>query len=143
MNHFVMIEPLQPPCQSYPYVLAVEDDQDNMLLLSYIVGKLKYKLLKAEDGVTALSLATTYLPHLIILDFILPQLNGFQVMEKLRQNKLTQRIPVIAVTGLVSAEDQVMIRQSGCIDYVCKPYLLEELESKILFYVQSSKSFFG
>ncbi|MEM8779518.1 MAG: response regulator [Cyanobacteria bacterium P01_G01_bin.49] len=118
-----------------PCILVVEDDEDNLLIVSYVVEKFPYLLLKATDSVTALSLANAYLPDLIILDMVLPNLDGFYFMNQLKQNPLINHIPVIAVTGLVSQESQQQIKEVGCVDYLSKPYLLKELEERICYHL--------
>lgn len=117
----------RPPC-----ILAIEDDEDNLLVAGYVVEKLNCRFLKATDSMTALSIAHSHLPDLIILDMILPDFDGFYFMNQLKQNPLTAHIPVIAVTGLVYADSQQQIQQAGCVDYLSKPYLLEDLESCIV-----------
>lgn len=109
-------------------ILAVDDHDDSLLLITQILTRHDRTLLTAQNGETALTLAQTFRPDLILLDIVLPDLSGFEVVHRLRQNAATASIPVIAVTALARADDRQKLLQAGCNDCVSKPYLLEDLE---------------
>lgn len=111
-----------------PLVLVVDDNEDNLLLLAFVLEQLGCELLTAADGQTALDLAKSYQPTLILLDMMLPDLDGIEVCSRLRQNPLTANIPVIAVTAMARPEDRERILGAGCNEYVSKPYAVDELE---------------
>ncbi|MBW4651081.1 MAG: response regulator [Kastovskya adunca ATA6-11-RM4] len=123
---------------SRPLVLAVDDDEDNLLLMAYALEQPNCTLLAAKDGKSALSLAQTYQPNLILLDILLPDLSGIEVVSQLRQDPRTAKIPVIAVTAFAKPEDRERLIVAGCNDYICKPYLLEDLEALIQPYLSSA-----
>lgn len=113
-------------------VLLVDDDADNLVLLSYQISLLMpCGILSATEGHTALSLARTVQPDLILLDMMLPDLDGFQVVDHLKHDPLTHGIPVIAVTAMARLQDRERALQAGCDDYICKPYDLDVLEAAI------------
>ena len=85
----------------------------------------------ATDGQTALKLAEKHQPDLILLDVMLPDVNGLEVVHRLRQNRQTMTIPVIAVTALARVEDRDSLLEAGCNNYISKPYMLDELEAVI------------
>lgn len=114
-----------------PLVLAVDDDEDNLLLLAEVVKDMDCLCITATSGRTALFLAQVYLPHLILLDIMLPDIHGIEIINRLRQNQNTHTIPLVAVTALASATDKERILLAGCNDYISKPYMLDELEAKI------------
>ncbi|MBD2741733.1 response regulator [Coleofasciculus sp. FACHB-1120] len=114
-----------------PLVLAVDDDEDNLLLLSYVLEPLNCSIITAVDGHTAFEKARTEQPSLILLDIMLPDLDGLQIVRQLREDSHTRTIPVIAVTALARPEDRERILAAGCNDYISKPYLLEDLEAVI------------
>jgi CheY-like chemotaxis protein len=118
-----------------PVVLAVDDDADNLLVMTYVLELLDCLFITAGDGQTALSLAQTHQPKLILLDIILPSLNGLEVIARLKQVPQTRGIPIIAVTSLVSIADREEILRAGCSDYISKPYVLEDLEAIIRRYL--------
>ena len=114
-----------------PIILAVEDEADNLLLLCHTLILFKFNFITATEGQTALELATKYEIDLVLLDLLLPDTNGFEIASLLRQNKLTQDMPIIAVSGLSKQEDRDRALELGCNDYLLKPYLIDELKTKI------------
>lgn len=119
-----------------PSVLAVDDDDDNLLLLIYTLQRYECSLLTARDGKSALSLAKTHQPDLILLDLRLPDVNGIEILRRLRQHPPTSIIPVVAVTALARKEDRQQVLLAGGNGYVRKPYLLEELEATLEKYLR-------
>lgn len=119
---------LQPLLIGGHRLLAVDDDDDNLLLLTHTLARLDRSLLTAQNGRTALRLARTWQPNLILLDILLPDLSGFEVVNQLKQTAATANIPIIAVTALARADDRQKLLQAGCNDCISKPYLLEDLE---------------
>ena len=118
-----------------PLVLVVDDNQDNLMLLAFLVEQLDCTIITASNGQTALDLAQTYQPALILLDMMLPDLDGMEVLSRLRQNSLTITIPVIAVTAMARPEDRDRILSAGCNEYVTKPYAIDELEVLLRHYL--------
>lgn len=121
----------QGSASQHPLVLAVDDDEDNLLLLTYSLALFGYSSISTADGETALLLVRNYRPDLILLDIVLPDLSGVDVVQRLKQDLQTTMIPVIAVTGLAGAEDRDKLLQAGCSDYISKPYILENLQGII------------
>lgn len=118
-----------------PLALVVDDNEDNLLLLTFVLEQLNCQFITAIDGQTALDLAQRYQPALILLDIMLPDLDGFEVFSRLRQNPLTARIPVIAVTAMARPEDQERLLSAGCNEYVTKPYMVDDLEDLLRRYL--------
>ena len=114
-----------------PVILVVEDEVDNLLLLCHTLIFLRLNFITATEGQTALELATKYEIDLVLLDLLLPDTNGFEIASLLKQNKSTQNMPIIAVSGLSKQEDRDRALELGCNDYLLKPYLIEELKTKI------------
>ena len=111
-----------------PLVLVVDDNEDNLLLLAFLLEQLGCTIITAADGQAALDLAQQQKPSLILLDMMLPDLDGMEVLHRLRKNSLTVNIPVIAVTAMARVEDRERILSAGCNEYVSKPYVVDELE---------------
>ncbi len=118
-----------------PLVLVVDDNEDNLLLLAFLVEQLDCRIITAAEGQTALDLAQTYLPSLILLDMMLPDLDGMTVLSRLRENPLTAKTPIIAVTAMARAEDRERILAAGCDEYVTKPFIIDDLEALLRRYV--------
>jgi CheY-like chemotaxis protein len=123
------------PIAKSPVILAVDDDEDNLVLLTYALEPLECKIITAVDGHEALEIASNQQPDLILLDIMLYPIDGIQIISQLRQNPQTKNIPVVAVTALARPEDRKRILDAGCNDYITKPYLLDELESLICRYL--------
>lgn len=124
------------PSITAPSILAVENNVDNLLLLSYVLEALNFKFYGVIDSTKVLDLAVDKTPDLILLNIIMPNMSGFEVISQLKSNLFTRNIPVIAVTGLTNLEHQAMIKRADFADYICKPFLLEELEDKVAKYLQ-------
>lgn len=124
------------PILSRPLVLVVDDHEDNLMLISLAVEQLLgCSLITAKDGYTTISLAQLYQPDLILLDIIMPELNGLEVIRHLKQHPETKHIRIIAVTALAKLEDCDRILAAGCDDYISKPYMLEDMEVLIRRYL--------
>lgn len=120
---------------SKPVILAVDDDEDSLLLLSYVLEPLNCTILTETNGQSALDRAVLSKPDLILLDIVLPGINGVDCIQFLKQHPETKHVPIIAITALASSEERQQILQMGCNDYISKPYMLDELEAIIRRYL--------
>ncbi|NES23750.1 MAG: response regulator [Symploca sp. SIO3E6] len=114
-----------------PLVLVVDDDEDNLLLMTHVLDHLGCSWITAVDGMSALQKAQTAQPALILLDILMPHMNGAEVLARLKENSKVQQIPVIAVTALANTSEREDIMLAGFDDYVSKPYMLEEVEAAL------------
>ena len=120
-----------------PLIMAVDNDEDNRVLAARAVKELfDCRAIAAVDGQTAISLAHLTQPDLILLDILLPDINGTEVVRRLKQHPDTNTIPIIAVTALAQATDRSTLLGAGCDDYLSKPYMLEDLEAVIRRHLQ-------
>lgn len=103
-----------------PTVHVVEDNPDNMISIKAIL-KDKFDILESTDGASGLKLASEQLPDLILLDMILPEMAGTEVVKSLKSNKKTRDIPVIAITASVLKHNKESYFEAGCDDLVAKP----------------------
>jgi DNA-binding response OmpR family regulator len=113
-----------------PRILIVDDENDFIELLQYKLAGRGYELIVANDGVHALSQARTLKPNLILLDILLPDLDGLSVCEILRRQPATKKIPIIfmsALTGDVTKRTATMQAD----DFFTKPLDLNRLEQRI------------
>lgn len=104
-----------------PTILIVDDDPSNLSALSALLAP-HYEVLAAPSGERALRIAADALPDLILLDVLMPEMDGYQVLVRLRADASTYGIPVIFVTGMDSALDEEKGFTLGAVDYVTKPY---------------------
>jgi|SRR5919199_1425340 CheY-like chemotaxis protein len=121
---------------SKPLILAVDDDEDNLLLLAYALEPLGCGLVTAADGLTALRRAQAHHPDIILLDILMPYMDGTEVVAQLRKDPKTKTIPVIAVTALARREDRERLLRAGFNDYLSKPYMIEDIETLVRHYLR-------
>ncbi|MDZ8049935.1 MAG: response regulator [Aulosira sp. ZfuVER01] len=114
-----------------PLILAVEDHDDNLALISYALESFGCGFICQADSINTVVVAKEYQPDLIMLDILLPSLSGIEVVRYLKQEPLTCKIPVVAVTALASKEDKERILRAGFDAYLSKPYMIDELETMI------------
>jgi two-component system alkaline phosphatase synthesis response regulator PhoP len=114
-----------------PRVLVVEDEQDVAELIRYNLTKEGYDVLLVDNGADALKRARESRPEVILLDIMVPQLNGWEVCRRLKQDPETRAISVIMVTGRVEEGDKVLGFEMGADDYVTKPFSPRELVARV------------
>jgi diguanylate cyclase (GGDEF)-like protein len=102
-------------------LLIVDDDRSNLMMLSGIL-KEDYAIRVASDGESAIRIAEQYLPDLILLDVLMPDMDGYQVFTALQNSDITSHIPVIFITGLNNTDDEKRGLQLGAADYISKPF---------------------
>jgi two-component system, cell cycle response regulator DivK len=102
-------------------VLIVEDNELNMKLFNDLLAAHGYDTVQTNDGITALELARSHRPDLILMDIQLPEISGLEVTRRIKEDEELQRIPVIAVTAFAMKGDRERIRAGGCEDYIAKP----------------------
>jgi DNA-binding response OmpR family regulator len=112
-------------------VLLVEDERDIADLVRYHVEKAGMRVVHAADGGTALRLARAELPDVVILDLMLPGLDGLEVCRQLRREAATRRLPIIMLTARGEEVDRVVGLELGADDYVVKPFSPRELIARI------------
>jgi two-component system alkaline phosphatase synthesis response regulator PhoP len=121
-------------------VLVVEDEQDVAELIRYNLVKEGYDVILVANGADALRRAREIKPEVILLDIMVPQLNGWEVCRRLRQDPETRALAVIMLTGRVEEGDKVLGFEMGADDYVTKPFSPRELIARIRAVVRRGKS---
>jgi DNA-binding response OmpR family regulator len=112
-------------------ILIVEDNLETLELLRRIMESDGYKTILANDGEKGLRYASRYKPTLIILDRLMPKLNGLQVCRKLKEQENTRHIPVVFLSILDSEQDIIDGLKAGADDYITKPFSPDELSVRI------------
>ena len=112
-------------------ILIVEDERDIVKMLEYNLGKEGFKTLSARDGEAALSLAGKEHPDLILLDLMLPGMDGLEVCKALKNESRTTAIPIIILTAKSQESDKIVGLELGADDYITKPFSPRELVARI------------
>lgn len=102
-------------------VLIVDDEKANIKVLNHILQPM-YDIYTSKDGRTAIEMAGEYLPDIILLDVMMPDMTGYEVLAILKDADRTKDIPVIFITGLNSVEDEIQGFELGAADYITKPF---------------------
>jgi DNA-binding response OmpR family regulator len=117
-------------------ILIVDDIPKNIQMAMNILKDEGYKMFYAKSGVMALSLVEEHNFDLILLDIMMPDMNGFDVCTKLKNNDKTKNIPIVFLSGKDSSQDIAQAYEYGGIDYVVKPFITIELITKVNSYVR-------
>jgi len=111
-------------------LLLVDDGKTNLDILSQVLSPV-YNILISKSGPKALELAEKHVPDLILLDVLMPEMSGFEVITKLKESGATSNIPVIFITGLTSAEDEEKGFFLGAVDYITKPFVKSIVKARV------------
>ncbi len=112
-------------------ILVVDDNKVNLKLLSAILRREGYRVLEAQDGRKALETARKHKPDLVLLDVVMPHLDGYRVCRKLKEDPETENIPVIFLSARAEAEDKIKGLEIGAADYVTKPFDKGEVLARV------------
>lgn len=112
-------------------ILIVDDVKANVMLLKALVKKNDFQIIEAFDGKQALEMFEEHKPDLILLDIMMPILDGYQVLEKIRNGDINTDVSVILITALDNKEEVVKGFSAGANDYISKPFNNKELEARI------------
>jgi DNA-binding response OmpR family regulator len=123
-----------------PLVLIVDDILNNLQIIGNTLIDEGYEISMATNGTQALAMVDTVLPDLILLDVMMPDMDGFEVCRILKENEITKDIPVIFLTAKNETEDIVKGFEAGGIDYIVKPFNSSELLARVNTYVELKRS---
>jgi PleD family two-component response regulator len=112
-------------------ILIADDDINVINIITDFLETDQFEILVAENGKEALGMAFSTIPNLILLDIMMPNMDGYQVCGELKKNDLTKDIPIIILSAKNSVEDKIKAMKLGINDYISKPFDLRELEARI------------
>ena len=112
-------------------ILIIDDEPDNLRLLSTILESKNYNVRQAVNADIALKTIELQAPDLILLDILMPQVDGYQLCKQLKYNPATQEIPVIFLSALARGLDRKKGFQVGAADYLTKPFEIEEVLARV------------
>ncbi|OGQ73070.1 MAG: hypothetical protein A2W73_00235, partial [Deltaproteobacteria bacterium RIFCSPLOWO2_12_55_13] len=108
-------------------VLLAEDHLGTIEVMQLELEVLGYEVTVAQNGLEAVEKASAESPDLIVMDILMPKLNGFQATARIRQNPRTKDIPILAATALARPGDREKCLESGCDGYIAKPFTHKQL----------------
>lgn len=112
-------------------ILLVDDNLDNQYAVNFILEEQGHKVLFAENGARGIKLAAGKQPDLILMDMMMPEVDGYQATREIRQIKKLSRVPIVAMTAKTAQEDKKNALKAGCDDYLTKPFTLDEILEKV------------
>ncbi len=114
-----------------PLILIVDDVPKNLQVLGTFLRRKGFRVSLHTEGARALEMVHTVQPDLVLLDIMMPNMNGFEVCQKLKESPLTRDVPIIFLTAKTSEEDLVKGFETGAVDYVTKPFRSAELLARV------------
>jgi len=116
-------------------ILVVEDDYTTVQLIEFLLKKNNFEVLVANNGVEALEISRKQKPDLILMDVIMPKMDGIEAIEKLQEDENTRDIPILILSALGQEMDVMRGLQAGALGYIVKPFspkeLLDEIRGKL------------
>ena len=134
-----MAEPIHIPGHS-DTVLVVDDEPDALRMLTTVLERAEMSVLVATSGEAALELLNNIVPDLILMDAVMPGMDGFETTQKIKARPSTASIPVIFMTGLTESEHVVEAFEVGGVDYVRKPVDLKELLARVRVHMAQGRA---
>lgn len=122
-----------------PTILVVDDDPLNVKLLSASLGATGYRILKAFGGMEAIEMVKANTPDLILLDIMMPDMDGYEVIQKLKRHPETKDIPIVLITALEGEEEKARGLAVGADEFLNKPVNTAELETRVLSLLRMKK----
>ena len=117
-------------------IVVADDNRDNLDFIGFILDALNLKYYFANDGKAAFDLVNKKLPDLVLLDVVMPKMDGMEVNTLIKANSHTSHIPTIAITGLTEQKHIEKIQNVGFDDYIIKPFTIENLEAKLKHFLK-------
>ena len=121
-----------------PRILVVDDEPDVVAVIARALTSEDFEVISAYDGISALDLAESERPDLILLDIMMPMMSGYEVCEQLKANPQTKSIPVVCLSSAHTADARERSRKVGALTLVLKPFTSAELVAQIRRHLQPS-----
>jgi DNA-binding response OmpR family regulator len=112
---------------STPTVLVVDDEPDVLRLLEVVLGNHGHRVITARTGLEALAAAQEQRPDLVLLDVMMDDMDGWEVLRLLKMDEQTRELPVVMVSARTEPRDKIRGLQEGAVDYLTKPFTMEHV----------------
>ncbi len=123
-----------------PLILIADDNSLNLKILENMLKRKGYQTVLAENGHQALELLQNQEPDIILLDIMMPGVNGIKVCQSLKEKESTKNIPVLFITALSDTKDKLKAFRAGGVDYITKPFIQEEVLARINVHIELKKA---
>lgn len=130
----------QKPVNDAPTILVVDDNPNNIKIVALIMSALKYKIVIATNGEQAIEMVKQTRPDLILMDVMMPKIDGFETCRIIKSKKENENIPVIFITALNDTDSLVKGFKAGGVDYISKPFNKDELISRMRTHIELKKT---
>lgn len=124
------------PNKDQEFILVVDDNPNNLAVISEVLTEAGFEVTVAIDGNSAIEQVTDNPPDLILLDMMMPGINGFETCQRLKANPSTNEIPIIFTTALADTADKIRGFNLGAVDYITKPFQQEEMLARIKLHLR-------
>jgi len=122
-----------------PKVLIIEDDPSNLKILEVALEKMDCELFTAINGEQGLEMAQNHEPQLILMDIMMPKMNGLEILKNLRQSSNLAQIPVLVISAKTGKKDVEMALEAGATEFISKPFRVKEIQEKVKKYLGKEK----
>ncbi len=112
-------------------ILLVEDNADAVDIMRLIMESLGYEVAVAKNGLEGVEMAGSQAPDLIVMDILMPVMDGFEAISRIKKNPTTQKIPILAATVLALPRDRERCLAVGCNNYISKPFTPREFQAAV------------
>jgi DNA-binding response OmpR family regulator len=112
-------------------ILAVDDEPHILKLVSFSLTSKGFEVIEASDGLTAVELAEREQPDLILLDVMMPVLDGYEACRRIKANPATKDIPIVMLSAKSQKAEQAVGLEAGALDYICKPFTPKDLVEQV------------
>lgn len=126
--------------QATPLILIIDDGPANIKMLEILLKAETFKTVSASSGSEALEIIKEVIPDLILLDVMMPGMDGFQVGKKLKENEATAEVPIIFLSAKTETNDIVKGFEHGAVDYITKPFNRIELMARVKTHIELKRS---
>lgn len=120
-------------------VMVVDDEPDIRRLVSFSLKRHGFDVVEATDGLAAVAMAESEAPDLILMDVMMPVMNGYEASKKLKENPKTQGIPIVMLSAKSQQTEMAAGLESGATDYICKPFTPSELVAQVTKYMNAEQ----
>jgi len=126
------------PSEKKVKVLIVDDDKNVLTIIREALGYEPFEILEAENGKEALGMAFTHSPDILVMDIMMPHMDGYQVCKELKKHEYTKTIPIIILSAKSSVDDKLKAMNLNINDYIVKPFDPRELKARIKMVLNQS-----